>query len=174
MAGAIKVSPDIMYETKSDENDSLRILVDKHRDELHHHEDYISSVLTWTLTIMLALIGAYLAFVSTDQMKNHPDWLLKLKIGMTILLAVLAALAIRELFSRVEAMDANARIIVTASQKLGFFDKNNFGQTEPLYPEIWLTWGDRNYSSTKIMPTFHLLVLLVVGVGGILTFWLIG
>jgi hypothetical protein len=157
-----------------DKNDSLRFLCEKHREEIHHHEVYISAVLTWTLSIVLALIGSYFALVSTDAWSKHPEWREEIRIGLTVLLLLLPALATRELYLRLQASDENARIVVAASKQLGFFDVSAFGRDEAFYPEEWLSWGNRNKPSTKIVPVFHMLTISLVVGGGLLGIWIIG
>ena len=63
---------DGVAERASERNDNLRLLIEIHRAEVQHHENYLGSEYNWALTIILALSGSYMGLATTEAWKNSP------------------------------------------------------------------------------------------------------
>jgi hypothetical protein len=133
-----------------------------HREELGRHEKLAADIYQWTCTLLIAILGAELAWYGTDASKSfNPRWPVPLVVSLAS--CGLAALASREISKRRSAYDANARIIAKAALLLKLFSKYTFETGEiQLYPDHWKNWGDRNFPATESSPNSMIAILAIL------------
>lgn len=147
--------------------DTLRLVIETHRDEMERHESMIGSVFNWTLTILLALGAGFVGLATADAWTTLGSWSLRqaiVRLSVAGFCPLIAALAIAEMMERKSAYNKNARIVARASELLGLFEENHFRTVhDPLYPREWRRWGEAARPAHKFLPLFHTVVLLCPG-----------
>lgn len=148
------------------DSDTLRFVVDQHREEINRHQDAVGKIFNWSVTIILALAAGFFTLRGSEGWsKMAYQSQLLVCVVIAVVCGLIALLASREMYKRVHASDENARVIVKASRMLSLFEIVNDASNEALYPKKWLSWGDRTRPSTKISPWFNILALFVIAVG---------
>lgn len=93
---------------------------------------------------------------------------------ITIVISLMGMLASLEMNQHLKAYRSNARVVAAASELLGLFRDNEFGGAhKALYPEKWKNWGQEDYRGTRLVPWFHIQVVLSMAAGISALAWLL-
>lgn len=150
----------------NENSDLLKFIIKIHREEVQHHLTSIGSVFYWTITIILGITVAIFGASANDMRWSAETfdvqrWVI---VGSAISAnALIVMLAVREMMNAFKGVNENAKVVSEASGHLGFFDSNKFGQDEDsIYNKEWKEWGDPKYRRTKIVPKYHVFVVIVL------------
>ena len=157
-----------------DEDCKLDILKHLHvqqRAELHYRRIREFQIFSWSAAILLGSIVGLLARKADFQTlaQEKVGW----RVIASIVIAGLTVFSLAWQLHQRRSAAAHARVLARIAGHLGAFDAAAFDLKEPLYPQIWESWGTRfkTLGSLLLRPS-KVLATALLGLIALLTTWL--